>query len=140
MSENSLLAVLLRSPWWISFVVVGLITLAAGALLPKEYFVVGALAGFPAAAGAVVGVAAVAPAGVPCVTGSMVCGVSDPHAPLNIAGETHIAIRAKCCLSNVVHERFIWDIPQFSARDCSSAPQCRWQRRLSGLCIDEPRD
>ena len=47
MSENSLFAVLLRSPWWISFVVVGLITLAAGALLPKEYFVVGALAGFP---------------------------------------------------------------------------------------------
>ena len=47
MSENSLFAVLLRSPWWISFVVVGLITLAAGAFLPKEYFVVGALAGFP---------------------------------------------------------------------------------------------
>ena len=47
MSENSLFAVLLRSPWWISFVVVGLITLTAGALLPKEYFVVGALAGFP---------------------------------------------------------------------------------------------
>ena len=47
MSENSLFDVLLRSPWWISFVVVGLITLAAGAFLPKEYFVVGALAGFP---------------------------------------------------------------------------------------------
>ena len=47
MSENSLFAVLLRSPWWISFVVVGLITLAAGTFLPKEYFVVGALAGFP---------------------------------------------------------------------------------------------
>jgi len=47
MSENSLFAVLLRSPWWISFVVVGLIALAAGAFLPKEYFVVGALAGFP---------------------------------------------------------------------------------------------
>lgn len=47
MAEKSLFAVLLRSPWWISFVVVGLIVLAAGALLPKEYFVVGALAGFP---------------------------------------------------------------------------------------------
>ena len=47
MAEKSLFAVLLRSPWWISFVVVGLITLAAGAFLPKEYFVVGALAGFP---------------------------------------------------------------------------------------------
>ncbi|PJI96402.1 restriction system protein [Acidovorax sp. 69] len=47
MSENSLFAVLLRSPWWISFAVVGVITLAAGAFLPKEYFVVGALAGFP---------------------------------------------------------------------------------------------
>ena len=47
MAEKSLFAMLLRSPWWISFVVVGLIVLAAGALLPKEYFVVGALAGFP---------------------------------------------------------------------------------------------
>ena len=47
MSENSLFAVLLRSPWWISFVVVGLITLAAGALLPTEYFVVGGGEGFP---------------------------------------------------------------------------------------------
>ena len=47
MAENSLFAMLLRSPWWVSFAVVGVITLAAGALLPKEYFVVGALAGFP---------------------------------------------------------------------------------------------
>lgn len=47
MAEKSLFAVLLRSPWWISFVVVVLIALASGALLPKEYFVVGALAGFP---------------------------------------------------------------------------------------------
>lgn len=47
MAEKSLFAMLLRSPWWVSFVVVGLIVLAAGALLPKEYFVVGALAGFP---------------------------------------------------------------------------------------------
>ena len=47
MSENSLFAMLLRSPWWISFLIVGAITLAAGALLPKQYFVVGALAGLP---------------------------------------------------------------------------------------------
>ncbi len=47
MAEKSLFAVLLRSPWWISFVVVGLITLLSGALLPQEYFVVGSLAGFP---------------------------------------------------------------------------------------------
>lgn len=47
MAEKSLFAMLLRSPWWISFVVVGLIVLAAGAFLPKEYFAAGALAGFP---------------------------------------------------------------------------------------------
>lgn len=47
MAEKSLFAMLLRSPWWISFVVVGVIVLAAGALLPREYFIVGALAGFP---------------------------------------------------------------------------------------------
>ena len=44
MAEKSLFAMLLRSPWWISFVVVGIIVLAAGALLPKEYFVVGCIA------------------------------------------------------------------------------------------------
>lgn len=47
MAPNSLFAVLLRSPWWISFAVVGIIVLIAGALLPAEYFVVGSLAGFP---------------------------------------------------------------------------------------------
>lgn len=47
MAEKSLFAVLLRSPWWISFLVVALIALASGALLPKEYFVVGALGGLP---------------------------------------------------------------------------------------------
>lgn len=49
MAEKSLFAMLLRSPWWVSFVVVGIIVLVAGALLPKEYFAVGALAGFPIA-------------------------------------------------------------------------------------------
>ena len=47
MSEKSLFAVLLRSPWWISFVLVAVIALAAGALLPKEYAGVGMLGGFP---------------------------------------------------------------------------------------------
>lgn len=47
MSEKSLFAVLLRSPWWISFVLVGVMALLAGALLPKEYAGVGMLSGFP---------------------------------------------------------------------------------------------
>ncbi len=47
MSEKSLFAVLLRSPWWISFVLVAVIALVAGALLPDEYASVGMLGGFP---------------------------------------------------------------------------------------------
>ena len=47
MSEKSLFAVLLRSPWWISFVLVGVIALLADALLPKAYAGVGMLGGFP---------------------------------------------------------------------------------------------
>ena len=47
MAEKSLFAMLLRSPWWLSFGIVGLIALVAGALLPREYFLVGALSGFP---------------------------------------------------------------------------------------------
>ena len=47
MSEKSLFAVLLRSPWWISFVLVAVIALLAGALLPGEYKGVGMLGGFP---------------------------------------------------------------------------------------------
>lgn len=47
MSPNSLFAILLRSPWWVSFVLVGVITLVAGAFLPAEYFIFGALGGFP---------------------------------------------------------------------------------------------
>ena len=43
MPPNSLFAVLLRSPWWISFALVGLIALVAFALLPAQYAVVGAL-------------------------------------------------------------------------------------------------
>jgi restriction system protein len=47
MSEKSLFAVLLRSPWWISFVLVAVIALVAGALLPPQYAGVGMLGGFP---------------------------------------------------------------------------------------------
>ena len=47
MSEKSLFAVLLRSPWWISFLLVAVIALVAGALLPAEYAGVGMLGGFP---------------------------------------------------------------------------------------------
>ena len=47
MAEKSLFAVLLRSPWWISFAIAGGFALAAKALLPAEYFVFGALGGFP---------------------------------------------------------------------------------------------
>ena len=47
MSEKSLFAVLLRSPWWISFVLVAVIALVAGALLPEQYKGVGMLGGFP---------------------------------------------------------------------------------------------
>ena len=37
MSPNSLFAVLLRSPWWVSFALMGLFSLAAVALLPRDY-------------------------------------------------------------------------------------------------------
>ncbi len=47
MSEKSLFAVLLRSPWWISFLLVVVIALVAGALLPPQYAGVGMLGGFP---------------------------------------------------------------------------------------------
>ena len=47
MSENSLFALLLRSPWWISMVVVALFALAARALLPEPYVAFGMMGGFP---------------------------------------------------------------------------------------------
>lgn len=47
MSEKSLFAVLLRSPWWVSFVLVAVVALVAGALLPQKYAGVGMLGGFP---------------------------------------------------------------------------------------------
>jgi restriction system protein len=47
MARNSLFAVLLRSPWWISLVIALVVGTVAAALLPEQYRVAGALSGFP---------------------------------------------------------------------------------------------
>ena len=47
MSDRALFAVLLRSPWWLSFVLVAVISLASSALLPDDYKLVGALCSLP---------------------------------------------------------------------------------------------
>jgi restriction system protein len=47
MANNSLFAVLLRSPWWISFGLVLLVALASRALLPEQYVPFGVMGGFP---------------------------------------------------------------------------------------------
>ncbi len=47
LARNSLFAILLRSQWWISFAVAAAFAAAARALLPAEYFVVGALGALP---------------------------------------------------------------------------------------------
>ncbi|MEY4734351.1 MAG: hypothetical protein RLZZ464_2417 [Pseudomonadota bacterium] len=47
MPEKSLFATLLRAPWWVSFVVMLVVALAAGALLPDAYKVAGMLGAFP---------------------------------------------------------------------------------------------
>lgn len=47
MAKNSLFAVLLRSPWWISAGIALVIGLLAMALLPEKFRVVGALSGLP---------------------------------------------------------------------------------------------
>lgn len=47
MAEKSLFAILLRSPWWISFGLVLLFGLASKALLPDQYVVYGVMGGFP---------------------------------------------------------------------------------------------
>lgn len=47
MAENSLFAVLLRSPWWISLAIATAWALAVQALLPSEYRLVGTLGAFP---------------------------------------------------------------------------------------------
>ncbi len=47
MPPNSLFAVLLRKPWWASGLIAGAISLAAAALLPPAWVVVGVLSSFP---------------------------------------------------------------------------------------------
>ena len=47
MAKNSLFAVLLRSPWWVSIAIAAGMALLAGALLPAQYRVVGALSALP---------------------------------------------------------------------------------------------
>lgn len=47
MSERSLFASLLRAPWWVSFAVMAVVALLAGALLPKAYKIPGMLGAFP---------------------------------------------------------------------------------------------
>ena len=55
MAPNSLFGILLRSPWWISFVVASAIVAASVAWLPARFAVYGAIGGLPIA---VVGVIA----------------------------------------------------------------------------------
>ncbi len=47
MAPNSLFAVLLRSPWWISFLICALFVVVAFTLLPVQYRFVGAMGGAP---------------------------------------------------------------------------------------------
>ena len=47
MADKSLFAILLRSPWWVSLLIVLVFALAARALLPAEYAAVGVLGAFP---------------------------------------------------------------------------------------------
>ena len=47
MSDNSLFAILLRSPWWISFGLVAAFVVASSALLPAPYVAYGVMGGFP---------------------------------------------------------------------------------------------
>lgn len=47
MAKNSLFAILLRSPWWVSVAIALVLAALSGALLPDDYKVVGALSGLP---------------------------------------------------------------------------------------------
>lgn len=47
MAQNSLFAILLRSPWWISAGIAAVLGLLAAALLPAGFRVIGALSGLP---------------------------------------------------------------------------------------------
>ena len=47
MAENSLFAILLRKPWWISIAIAVALSLAASAMFPRAYAAYGISAGFP---------------------------------------------------------------------------------------------
>ncbi|MCW5658930.1 MAG: restriction endonuclease [Burkholderiaceae bacterium] len=47
MAQNSLFAILLRSPWWISVAIAVVMGLMGAALLPERFRMVGALSGLP---------------------------------------------------------------------------------------------
>lgn len=47
MAPNSLFAILLRKPWWVSFLIVGVISLLCLALLPPGWVVFGIMGTFP---------------------------------------------------------------------------------------------
>ncbi|RYY92535.1 MAG: restriction endonuclease, partial [Comamonadaceae bacterium] len=47
MAHNSLFAVLLRSPWWISFLVAAAVAALAQALAPREYRNLASMGAFP---------------------------------------------------------------------------------------------
>ena len=47
MAENSIFAILLRKPWWVSMLVVGVFFALSGALLPKEYVLFGVMGSAP---------------------------------------------------------------------------------------------
>jgi restriction system protein len=47
MAPNSLFAILLRSPWWISVAIALILGLIGAALLPERFRVIGALSGLP---------------------------------------------------------------------------------------------
>src|SRR5687767_3331929 len=47
MAENSLFAILMRSPWWISFAIAAALVVTAVAAMPPAWIVYGAFAGLP---------------------------------------------------------------------------------------------
>ncbi len=47
MAPNSLFAILLRNPWWVSFLIVGVVSVLCLALLPKDLAVFGIMGTFP---------------------------------------------------------------------------------------------
>lgn len=47
MAKNSLFAILLRSPWWVSFLIAAGLSTVAWLLLPPDWRIAGALASFP---------------------------------------------------------------------------------------------